>query len=267
MILTFLVAGALAQTPSAASASRSGRFTAELQVDGALATGAVSQGLTPVSPGVLACYDALLAQVPTATAQIALSWEVSAQGQPGTVQASAPDGSQAWFADCLKSATQAAKFATAAGATKVTWTLTFSPVSQDPMSLGYGGLIGARPTSEGGGPTGDGQVGDGQVGGDPIILGALDKSLIDEVIRRQMNRIRYCYQRVLTKKPTLAGKLVEKFVISKDGTVASAQTKTTTLNDTEVESCISGVFMNMQFPEPKGGGIVIVSYPFVFSPG
>ena len=28
-----------------------------------------------------------------------------------------------------------------------------------------------------------------------------------------------------------------------------------------------GRFLKMQFPEPKGGGIVIVSYPFVFSPG
>ena len=39
------------------------------------------------------------------------------------------------------------------------------------------------------------------------------------------------------------------------------------LDSSAVEQCIVGRFMRMQFPEPKGGGIVIVSYPFIFSPG
>ncbi|MBX2801375.1 MAG: AgmX/PglI C-terminal domain-containing protein [Myxococcales bacterium] len=112
-----------------------------------------------------------------------------------------------------------------------------------------------------------GEGGIGQVGGDPIILGALDRSLIDEVIKRHMNQIKYCYQRELTKNPALGGKVVIKFTIAKDGTVSSASTKTTTMNNSSVEQCIVGRFMRMQFPEPKGGGIVIVSYPFLFSPG
>ncbi len=112
-----------------------------------------------------------------------------------------------------------------------------------------------------------GEGGIGTVGGDPIILGALDRSLIDEVIKRHMNQIRYCYQRELTKNPALGGKVVIKFVIAKDGTVSSASVKTTTMNNGAVEQCIVGRFMRMQFPEPKGGGIVIVSYPFIFSPG
>ncbi|MEZ4316545.1 MAG: AgmX/PglI C-terminal domain-containing protein [Myxococcota bacterium] len=112
-----------------------------------------------------------------------------------------------------------------------------------------------------------GEGGIGTVGGDPIILGALDRSLIDAVIKRHMNQIRYCYQRELAKKPSLGGKIVIKFVIAKDGTVSSASTKSTTMNNSAVEQCIVGRFMRMQFPEPKGGGIVIVSYPFIFSPG
>jgi pSer/pThr/pTyr-binding forkhead associated (FHA) protein len=112
-----------------------------------------------------------------------------------------------------------------------------------------------------------GEGGIGTVGGDPIILGALDRSLIDEVIKRHMNQIKYCYQRELTKNPALGGKVVIKFTIAKDGTVSSASTKTTTMNNSSVEQCIVGRFMRMQFPEPKGGGIVIVSYPFIFSPG
>ncbi|MBM4364873.1 MAG: AgmX/PglI C-terminal domain-containing protein [Deltaproteobacteria bacterium] len=139
---------------------------------------------------------------------------------------------------------------------------------------GLGGLgtrgrgSGASGYGSGGGNFGSkGEGGIGTIGGDPIILGALDKSLIDAVIKRNMNQIRYCYQRELTKNPALGGKITVKFVIAKDGTVSSAQTKSSTMNSPAVESCINGRFMRFQFPEPKGGGIVIVSYPFIFSPG
>lgn len=139
---------------------------------------------------------------------------------------------------------------------------------------GLGGLgtkgigSGRSGYGSGGGDFGaKGEGGIGQVGGDPIILGALDRSLIDEVIKRHMNQIKYCYQRELTKNPALGGKIVIKFTIAKDGTVSAASTKSTTMNNASVEQCIVGRFMRMQFPEPKGGGIVIVSYPFLFSPG
>jgi len=139
---------------------------------------------------------------------------------------------------------------------------------------GLGGLgtkgrgSGASGYGSGGGNFGTkGEGGIGTVGGDPIILGALDKSLIDAVIKRNMSQIRYCYQRELTKNPALGGKITVKFVIAKDGTVSSATTKSSTMSNPAVESCINGRFMRFQFPEPKGGGIVIVSYPFIFSPG
>ena len=139
---------------------------------------------------------------------------------------------------------------------------------------GLGGLgtkgrgSGSSGYGSGGGNFGaKGEGGIGRIGGDPIILGALDKSLIDAVIKRNMNQIRYCYQRELTKNPNLGGKIVVKFVIAKDGTVSSATTKSSTMNSPAVQNCINGRFMRFKFPEPKGGGIVIVSYPFIFAPG
>ena len=57
-----------------------------------------------------------------------------------------------------------------------------------------------------------------------------------------------------------------KFVISKTGSVSKASTKSSTLNNSAVEGCINSRFMRFKFPEPKGGGIVIVSYPFIFQP-
>lgn len=129
------------------------------------------------------------------------------------------------------------------------------------------GLIGARGTQLSPPVPTAGEGGTATVGSDTIIMGTLDKALIDAVIKRNMNQLRYCYQRELTRDATLAGKITVKFVIAKDGTVSSATTKSTTMANSAVEDCLNGRFMKFQFPEPAGGGIVIVSYPFVFSPG
>jgi TonB family protein len=80
-----------------------------------------------------------------------------------------------------------------------------------------------------------------------------------------MSQIRYCYQRELTKNPGLKGRIVVKFVIAANGTVSKAYIKSSSMGSEGVESCIAGRFRRFKFPEPKGGGIVIVSYPFIFS--
>jgi hypothetical protein len=71
----------------------------------------------------------------------------------------------------------------------------------------------------------------------------------------------------LNRSPTLSGKIVVKFVISGDGSVSQAKTHSSTMKGGDaVQSCINSRFMRFQFPEPKGGGIVIVKYPFIFAP-
>lgn len=133
------------------------------------------------------------------------------------------------------------------------WSLESSTERQDkPSGTGF-------QSAESAGPI-------GRIGGDPVVLGELDRSLIDQVVKRKMNQIRYCYMHELTKDPELSGKVVVQFVIEADGSVSSAKTKSTTMNNNSVESCINGRFMRAKFPEPKGGGSVTVSYPFVFSP-
>lgn len=139
------------------------------------------------------------------------------------------------------------------------------------------GLGGTGTRGRGGGSTGfgsgagnfgpKGEGGIGRIGGDPIILGALDKSLIDRVIKRNLNQIKYCYSKQLNTNPTLNGKIVVKFVISGDGSVSQAKTHSSTMTGGgAVTSCINSRFLRFQFPEPKGGGIVIVKYPFLFAP-
>lgn len=98
-------------------------------------------------------------------------------------------------------------------------------------------------------------------------MGSITKGEVDEVIRRHLSAIKYCYQRQLQRDPGLGGKVVMKFTIDKDGLVSSAAVKRATIGNDEVGTCMIKRFMRMEFPRPKGGGIALVSYPFVFSPG
>ena len=125
---------------------------------------------------------------------------------------------------------------------------------------GYGSEGGDfGPRREGGGIA--------DIGGGGIVIGGLDKAVIDAVIKNHLNQIRYCYQRELIKDHSLGGKVVVKFAIGKTGEVSSAMTKSSTVGSPAVESCINKRFYNFRFPEPQGGGIVVVSYPFMFAPG
>ena len=100
----------------------------------------------------------------------------------------------------------------------------------------------------------------------PRVLGSLEKSVIDGVIKANMRAVRRCYQDGLSQDPMLAGAVRVKFVIAKDGTVSSAVTRQTTLGAPGVESCLNRQFMTLVFPPPQGGGSVIVTYPFIFTP-
>lgn len=98
-------------------------------------------------------------------------------------------------------------------------------------------------------------------------LGSLDKSIIDAKVREVLPDVKTCYNEGLTAQPDLTGKVVIKMVIGKDGRVSSAEAnpEKTTLDSAEVIDCVSGKIAQLEFPPPKGGGIVIVVYPFAFA--
>jgi len=54
------------------------------------------------------------------------------------------------------------------------------------------------------------------------------------------------------------------FTIGKTGSVSSAKVQKSSVGSQAVNSCLVSVFKRLKFPKPKGGGIVIVKYPFVF---
>ena len=100
--------------------------------------------------------------------------------------------------------------------------------------------------------------------GYPIIMGTLTRSAIDDAIREHQPDIRSCYENELKKNPEISGRIAVNFVISATGTVKSSKVERTTVENETVESCVADQIKKIQFPAPKGGGVVIVTYPFVF---
>ncbi len=99
--------------------------------------------------------------------------------------------------------------------------------------------------------------------GRPIIMGSLSMEIIRQVIHSHRDQIKYCYSKELTRSPNLSGKVSVKFTINPKGYVQQASISSTTLRNSAVERCMTQKIRTWKFPEPKGGGIVIVNYPFI----
>lgn len=97
--------------------------------------------------------------------------------------------------------------------------------------------------------------------GQPTATGELDKAIIRRYIKRNINKIRYCYERELVTKKTLEGTVTATFTIGIDGRVRSSTASG--MGDKKVESCVATAIAGIEFPQPKRGEVV-VKYPFTF---
>jgi len=162
-------------------------------------------------------------------------------------------------------------------------------------NFGFGGL-GLRGTGRGGGGTGEGTIGLGNIGtighgagggtgsgygrgaggfrgraakvprirtGKADVRGSLSKEVIRRIIRRHINEVRFCYEQELNQRPDLQGRVAVKFIISPTGAVQMAAVAKSTMGNARVEQCIAKAVRRWTFPSPEGGGIVVVTYPFV----
>jgi TonB family protein len=165
-------------------------------------------------------------------------------------------------------------------------------------SYGVGGL-GLVGTGAGGGGTGEGTIGLGNLGtigkgggggsgsgygrgagglggrrakapevmpGQANVRGSLDKEIIRRIIRRHINEVKYCYEQELTRKADLGGRVAVTFTIAATGQVVTSVVQNSTLGNARVENCVVQAVRRWEFPKPLGGGIVIVTYPFQFTP-
>lgn len=156
--------------------------------------------------------------------------------------------------------------------------------------VGVGGM-GSRGTGPGGpgdGPFGIGGVGTVGGGGDgphriglgsghlrshvtpspekTRIEGGLDRDQIARVIRQHESEIKYCYESALNQEPDLQGKVAVLFTIDPAGSVSDALVAESTIGSNNVEACIVRRIRRWHFPEPRGGGVVSVNFPWLFRP-
>ena len=102
--------------------------------------------------------------------------------------------------------------------------------------------------------------------GQTSVSGRLPPEVIQRIVRQNFGRFRLCYENGLKGNPTLQGRVSVKFVIDRNGAVASSGDGGSDLPDTSVVTCVVRGFGNLSFPQPEGGTVSVV-YPIVFGPG
>ena len=145
------------------------------------------------------------------------------------------------------------------------------------------GGLGLKGTGEGGGGVGSG-TGLGTIGtgsgtgsgygaarprtalpqvtlGKLAVVGKLPADVIRRVVRGRINQLRYCYEKLLTTRPDLAGALTLELVITPEGDVGQAKATGVT---PDLESCVTQSAIRWKFPKPKSGPVK-VTYPMTFA--
>jgi len=95
--------------------------------------------------------------------------------------------------------------------------------------------------------------------------GVININAVGRVVRGNTGGIRACYERELTRNPTLSGRLELRFVIGVDGRTTEVTT-TGLAGAPAVTSCIAGRVRGLVFPMPEGGD-VSVEVPVTLTPG
>src|ERR1041385_6451561 len=94
--------------------------------------------------------------------------------------------------------------------------------------------------------------------GEAKVSGELDKAIIRRYIKRNIEKIAYCYDKELLAHPGIEGTVSIQFFISPTGSVTTSNGSGF---NSDVSSCVAGVVGAIQFPRPDGGGGVPVNYP------
>ncbi len=134
-------------------------------------------------------------------------------------------------------------------------------------TIGHGGG-GGTGTGYGRGSGGLGSRGRGARirSGAAEVKGALDREVVQQVLKRHRREIEVLYHRALAGDPQLSGRVVIKLTIAPSGRVRVATVAQSTIADKRFEACLLKAVRKWQFPKPAGGGVVVVTVPFDFGP-
>ena len=105
----------------------------------------------------------------------------------------------------------------------------------------------------------------------PVLVPEAEAPLSPEevrtVIRAKIGEIRGCFDAGLARQPGLGGRLVLRFTIDARGRAQDISVIEDELHEAEatVAPCLLAALPRWQFPLPRDGGSMTLSYPFVFT--
>lgn len=102
-----------------------------------------------------------------------------------------------------------------------------------------------------------------------VVLGSIDPDEIRRILMEYLPQFRYCYQKELesSDRPSAVAGIVRlNFTIGSSGNVQKTNVGGDSSITRDIRLCVGGVLKSIQFPKPKGGGIVEVKQPMNFYP-
>jgi outer membrane biosynthesis protein TonB len=98
-----------------------------------------------------------------------------------------------------------------------------------------------------------------------VVMGSIDPELVRKILREYIPQFRHCYQQELIKADNIKGVLDLEFTIGPDGktTKYNVLTKNARFTANGID-CMGRVLGYIQFPKPKGGGVVDIKQPMNF---
>lgn len=99
-----------------------------------------------------------------------------------------------------------------------------------------------------------------------VVLGSMDPELLRKILQEYLPQFRHCYQQeLITAAKDIKGVIDLDFQISPDGRVSRTNVKAKDARFTKKGmDCMATVLKIIEFPKPKGGGVVDVRQPLNF---
>lgn len=220
---------------------------------------------------VRACYQNQLARDPQLRARVRVRYVVDAAGlvtsASSTAVAEAGDPERVTdLARCLEGVIRGTTFPARPGATpaEVSTPFTFAPgqsASSTVATAGADNAVASAASTSGTSGTSSAPI---------ETPGQIDRARVTATLRARMPTLSACYSRYAAQEPTLAGRVMVRFVVGNDGRVIEARAQPTTTNGAatrmdEVARCVQSAFYTFTFVAPTGGPAAL-SLPLDFGP-
>jgi hypothetical protein len=220
---------------------------------------------------VRACYQNQLARDPQLRARIRVRYVVDAAGlvtsASSTAVAEAGDPERVTdLARCLEGVIRGTTFPARPGGTpaELSTPFTFAPGQSASTTVATAGADNAATSAAS--PSGTSGTSSAPI----ETPGQIDRARVTATLRARMPTLSACYSRYAAQEPTLAGRVMVRFVVGNDGRVIEARAQPTTTHGAatrmdEIARCVQSAFYTFTFVAPTGGPAAL-SLPLDFGP-